>query len=411
MATAKLRLDKRIKANGQYNVKIAVYHKDRKKFYATKIDLSLSDFDQIQKVLKGESRLRKDSDKVRKKDLLEERLHEAQSICENLGNRFSYFKFNELYTDSKDKADSLEVLFDQYISDKKSKGKIGTAVSYNNAKQSILSYSPNASINDVTISFLEKYKSYMETSGKSRTTIGIYLRSLRAIYNEAVRHSLVNEVDYPFGKGKFTIPAPKGRKMALEAEELVKLWEYEPISEAEKRARDFFWISYYANGINFKDLILLRESNLLRGEIVFKREKIKDSDPKLIHVEVTEELEALINSNRVRRIGKDPLVFDIIDESDSLEDQNKKLRQFIKTTNKYLKRIGENLELSIPITTYTARHSYASVAQRQGISIGEISEALGHSSIKTTSTYLNGFAKEQRRRNARKTADFKSLAQ
>lgn len=408
MATAKLRLDTRPKSNGLHNVKITVYHKAEKKFFATKIDLSKADFHQISESLKGNVNLRRD-DKIRVKEILREKLDEAQKICENLGNRFSYFKFNELYTDSKGKSDSLEFLFDQFISGKKGKGKIGTAISYTNAQHSILSFSPKATITDITISFLERYKSFMESEGKSRTTVGIYMRSLRTIFNKAINSGLVDKSDYPFGKGKFEIPAPKGRNLALEAEELVKMWEYKPINEAEKRALDFFWISYYANGINFKDIIYLRKSNLSKDQIVFKREKVKEKDPTFIYVEITEELNKLIKRNRTHKIGKDPLLFDVISEDRSLEDQYKQLRQFIKTTNKYLKRVGEKLELSIPVSTYTARHSWATVAQRQGISVGEISEALGHASIKTTSAYLNGFAKEQRRRNAQKTADFKSL--
>ena len=364
MATAKLRLDTRPKSNGLHNVKITVYHKAEKKFFATKIDLSKADFHQISESLKGNVNLRRD-DKIRVKEILREKLDEAQKICENLGNRFSYFKFNELYTDSKGKSDSLEFLFDQFISGKKGKGKIGTAISYTNAQHSILSFSPKATITDITISFLERYKSFMESEGKSRTTVGIYMRSLRTIFNKAINSGLVDKSDYPFGKGKF--------------------------------------------GINFKDIIYLRKSNLSKDQIVFKREKVKEKDPTFIYVEITEELNKLIKRNRTHKIGKDPLLFDVISEDRSLEDQYKQLRQFIKTTNKYLKRVGEKLELSIPVSTYTARHSWATVAQRQGISVGEISEALGHASIKTTSAYLNGFAKEQRRRNAQKTADFKSL--
>lgn len=408
MATAKLRLDTRPKSSGLHNVKIAVYHKTEKKFFGTAIDISKGDFKQVSEAIKGNLNLRRD-DKIRVKEILQGRLNEAQNICEDLGNRFSYFRFNEIYSDTKTKSDSLEFLFDEFIKLKYEKGKIGTAKSYNNAKQSFLAFSPNASITDITVSFLERYQAYMTKKQRSRTSIGIYIRSLRTIYNRAINANLVNSSDYPFGKGKYDIPAPKGRKMALEAEELLKLFEYNPESEAEQKALDFFWISYYANGMNFKDLILLRKSNFYSDEIIFKREKTKDKDPKYIHVEITDSLERLIAKNRVLTIGKDPLIFDIISEHDNLEEQNNKLRQFIKTTNKYLKRIALKLNLSIPVTTYTARHSFASVAQRQGISVGEISEALGHSNIKTTANYLNGFAREQRRNNANKTADFKSL--
>lgn len=408
MATVKLRLDTRPKSNGLHNVKIAVYHKDEKKFFGTAIDISKEDFNQVSKAIKGGLNLRRD-DKIRIKDILQERLNEAQNICENLGNRFSYFRFTEIYTDTKTKSDSLEFLFEEFIQQKYKKGKIGTAKSYNNAKQSFLSFSPKATITDITVSFLENYQDYMTKKQRSRTSIGIYIRSLRTIYNRAIDANLVNSSDYPFGKGKFDIPAPNGRKMALETDELIKLLDYKAESEAEQRALDFFWISYYANGINFKDIILLRESNFVKNEIRLKREKTKHKDKRDIVISVTEPLKELIDRNRIFSLVKNPLIFDIISEQDSLEEQNKKLRQFIKTTNKYLKRIALKLNLSMDVTTYTARHSYATVALRQGITVSEISEALGHTNITTTENYLKSFPEEQRRVNAEKTANLRGM--
>lgn len=408
MATVKLRLDTRPKSNGLHNVKIAVYHKDQKKFFGTAIDISKADFNQINKAIKGCLNLKRD-DKIRVKDILQERLNEAQNICENLGNRFSFFRFTEMYTDTKTKSDSLEFLFEEFIQQKYKKGKIGTAKSYNNAKQSFLAFSPKATITDITVSFLENYQDYMTKKQRSRTSIGIYIRSLRTIYNRAIDANLVNSSDYPFGKGKFDIPAPNGRKMALETDELIKLLDYKAESEAEQRALDFFWISYYANGINFKDIILLRENNFVKNEIRLKREKTKHKDKRDIVISVTEPLKELIDRNRIFSLVKNPLIFDIISEQDSLEEQNKKLRQFIKTTNKYLKRIALKLNLSMDVTTYTARHSYATVALRQGITVSEISEALGHTNITTTENYLKSFPEEQRRVNAEKTANLRGM--
>ncbi len=407
MASVKLRLDKRAKANGLHNVKVAVYHKNEKKFFATKVDLSEKDFATISQAVYGSINLRR-SDKIRDKELLEKRYNEANYVIKDLGNRFSYYRFKELYSDSKDKRDSLEYLFDQDIKDKRERDKIGSAVSFNNSKQSLLTFAPNATIKDVTIEFLEKYQRWMNQKGKSRTTIGIYLRSLRVIYNKAIRTGLVNLADYPFKKGGYKIPKGHGRKIALEAKELVMLLDYKPSNEAEAKALDFFWISYHAAGLNFADIIQLRQSNFIDGEIVLIRKKTEDTDS-TIHIPVTGELDELIARRRVHKLGNNPLVFDIIDEEDNPETQNKKLRQFIKTTNKYLKRIAcEKLKLSKSITTYTARHSWATYALNRGLTNAEISKALGHQNINTTEAYLDGFAKEKRKESAEKVADIRS---
>lgn len=399
MATVKLRLDTRAKSNGLFNVKIAVYHKNEKKFFGTNEDLTKKDFEQIKGAISGEINLRK-SNKIIVKERLEKRLQEAQEICKELSNRFSYFQFKERYKDAKNKSDSLEELFDDHISMKKQDEKIGTAVSYNNAKQSFKAFAPGSSITDVTHEFLNKYVRYMQSKGSSKTTIGIYLRSLRTIFNNGIKKGLVNNLDYPFTD--FKIPSSESRKIALEAEHLVKLWKYIPATKQEEKARDFFFISLFANGMNFKDIIMLRQSSIDDDELIFERQKISDRSNKSIKVPITLELKELIVKNRIHRIGKNPLLFDVINDQDTPEIRDKKLRQFIKNTNKYLKRIASKIELPNGLSTVVARHSWATTAMREGINVAEISKALGHSSIRTTENYLGDIAKTKRLENASK---------
>lgn len=408
MATAKLRLDTRPKSNGLHNVKVAIYHKSDKKFFGTTVDISKADFNQVNEAIKGNINLRKD-DKIKVKDILQGRIKEAQAICEKLGNRFSFNSFTELYTDTKVKNDSIEYLFDQLIQSKYNTGNIGTAKSYNNAKQSLLKFSKKATIQDVTVSFLDKYETYMKANNRSRTTIGIYLRPLRAIYNQAIDSSLIDRSQNPFSRRRYQIPTGKGRKLALEPYELKKLEEFKPRNEAEQRALDFFFISYYANGINFKDIALMRKSQFHQNEITFQRSKTKNKDPRFIHVAITKPLKHLIDRNKIHKLEKDHYVFNILNENEDLRAQDAKIRQFIKTTNKYLKRISEVLELSTSVTTYTARHTFISIAVAVGHDSRVVQDLVGHSDLRSTEVYIADVAKEKREESTQKIANYRAL--
>ncbi|HTJ11437.1 MAG TPA: phage integrase SAM-like domain-containing protein [Dinghuibacter sp.] len=120
---------------------------------------------------------------------------------------------------------------------------------------------------DVTVDFLKDYERWMlagaddkgpEKRPRSKTTIGMYCRCAKAIFNQALVCGLIEKDVYPFGKGKYVIPTGKNVKKALSAEEIGKLATYSSEVEAVQRARDMFMLSFYCNGANFKDLCKLR---------------------------------------------------------------------------------------------------------------------------------------------------------
>jgi len=405
MAKAKLYLDRQ-KTNGLYPIKVRVSHQNDRKYYSTGRDLSKEDCSHVMEAIKGERNLRR-SDVIEIKNDLEGQLDKAKEAIRKLENRFSFSRYEEIVNSGKKDGD-IGSLFDEYIKQLKDEGRLGTAASFNNAKVSLLRFNSRLSIFDVTREFLKKYQRYMVADKKTETTVGIYLRSLRVIFNNAIDDGVTDRPSYPFGHGKkkYQIPEPKRRKLALEGEDLLKLWNYEPLNEAESQAKDFWFISYLGNGLNFKDIALLRQSNIKGNEIIFIREKTKGKKQTELSISITDRLTECISKRRIHKIGKDPFVFDIINENDSLENQFKKVKRFIKTTNIYLKRIGETLKLPIPLTSTVSRHSYATIAKRSGISIEAISEALGHGDSKTTKNYLDSFPTDQRRQMAEKTASF-----
>jgi integrase len=205
---------------------------------------------------------------------------------------------------------------------------------------------------------------------------------------------------YPFGKNRYSPPATKKTKKALSIEDIKKIYEYEPINDSEYWARDMWLFSYFGNGINVKDIALLKYKNIIDGEIHLVRAKTKNSimnEEKIIQIILTEDLKRIIKKWGSKTSSPNNYIFDITSTGSDAKQEYRDINQAIKTINKYMKRIADKLNLERVPTTNFARHSFSTVLKRAGVSVEMISEQLGHSNIKTTEIYLSSFEKEQRK--------------
>ena len=179
--------------------------------------------------------------------------------------------------------------------------------------------------------------------------------------------------------------------------------EYSPQHLEEQKALDFWIFSYLGNGINFNDIAKLKYSNIKGEKLSFIRSKTRNknrSHLKEISIFMLPKILEIINRWGNPKNTENEYIFPILNEAMTAMGQYNAIAQFIKNTNKYLKRVSVTLELDIPITTYFARHSFATRLKRAGASIEYISEGLGHSSIATTENYLSGFTDETIKKNA-----------
>jgi integrase/recombinase XerD len=239
----------------------------------------------------------------------------------------------------------------------------------------------------------------MRSKNLSSSTIGIYTRNIRTLFNKAIGEKLISKEVYPFGNNMFTPPASKKAKKALAVEDIGKIYSYTPESKTEEWAKDMWLFAYFGNGINVKDIGLLKYRDIKDGEIHFIRAKTKNhnQEDKVIRIVLIEELQSIIKKWGKKSSKPSMYIFDIIkDENADARQVFRNINQAIKTINKYMARIAENLKLERKPTTNFPRHSYATVLKRAGIPIEMISEQLGHTSVKTTEIYLGSFEKEQR---------------
>jgi integrase/recombinase XerD len=301
---------------------------------------------------------------------------------------------------------SFQAVFKEYIEDLRRAGRASTTSSYQCAFNSLTSFSKNLAWNDLTPEFLEEYEAYMREEGNSQNTIGIYLRSLRAVINYGIANGLFAKEYYPFGRkshGKYQIPAAQNKKRALSKTEVeaIKALEVKPGSRKEL-ARDFWLFSYYANGCNIKDIVHLRWKDIdwKEGVIQFVRKKTERANKSnqvqitaVIHPHITE----VIQRRGVDDSQPENYVFSIIDANQTAEEQHKHTQEFVRRINIGLKQIAKELNLTKNLTTYTARHSHAYALLMGGASLEVIMDQFKHSSMKTTMNYIDSIDNEKRK--------------
>lgn len=375
-----------------YPVAIQFYFDRKRVFASTGIVLTPEDFEIV---TKGNPRT---NELKGIRATLESRLFKANSIIDELKGKFSLTKAKKLFLDSsysKDK-NSVYSLFDTCIKELEANGQIKTSDSYKNAKNSLESFEPILGISQITPEFLERYEFWLTvTKQKSVTTLGIYLRNLRAILNRAISAELISSKSYPFGKGKFIIPTGRNVKKALTIENIRAIRDFFTVPKSPSdKAKDFFLFSYLSNGMNFKDVARLKNENLKGDQIHFVRAKTIRTRRDYTPIKTSLRPETLEIIEKWRNPDRSPqaYLFPILYKGMTPKQETRKIQDFVKKTNERLDVIGEELKLPLKLRSMVARHSYATIAMsKAGAPIEFISESLGHSSLNTTRNYIDSF--------------------
>lgn len=370
------------------NISVRVTFLRKKKYYPTDIRATPEAFSRV-----GSAKRRTDDDN-RLFRRLNAFLSKAIEAVEALPV-FTYDKFEEIYLNNRDAVDSVSHGFESYIEELKSEKRIGTAVCYQCAKASIEKFKPGLRYADITPALLRKYEGWMLESGNSTTTVGIYLRSLRAIFNRAD----IDKALYPFGErqGRYAIPASRNIKKALSLDEISKIFNYTPApGSMEEMARDYWIFLYLCNGMNVKDFCLLKRKNIGGDILTFNREKSKRNKKEQMQTVVSLKpvAKAIISKWGQLSLNPEAYIFPHLQKGMTAEQERQVVQNVTQTINKHLRNIALHLEINKPVTTYYARHSFATVLKNSGASIEFISEALAHSSQQTTKSYLSGFEQE-----------------
>ena len=381
------------KREGKYPVRIRVTYLRQRKYYPTGKDLTADQWDALPTTKNRElSAVRKD---------IENSYNIIRSAVEELASNGD-FSLDALNARLK-LAPSLSIntMFAARLDELKSRGRVGNMTVYYATLKGIERFAgTHVRLSSVTPNWLTRYADFLDNEGKKQTTIAIHLRTLRAIINEARHAGLIKESQYPFGRGRYEIQSGAGRKMALTVEQIGQIANYDDGSEAPARYRDYWLFLYLCNGINVADFVKLRYRDIVNGEICFVRQKTERT------TRVRKEIRAIITDRMQKIIDRwgtvprpDAFIFGILDGSEDPLRQMHKTQYLTRAINKRMTDVGERLGIG-HISTYTARHSFATVLKRSGVNIAYISESLGHSDLKTTENYLASFEREERQKNA-----------
>lgn len=316
----------------------------------------------------------------------------ADGIIEKM-RHFSFDDFKKKFNRSSSDTGLITTAFDDYKKSLSENDQVGTAISYGNAKKSIDNFKKGIVFDDVTPELLQQYERWMLKKGNSLTTIGMHLRCLRCLFNKAIVDGAFTQSAYPFGKRRYVIRKGAGRKIALQLSEIASIYNYKAAQGSiTEKAKDFFVFMYLGNGINIKDVCLLKYKNIEGDFIRYYRQKTvrTKSDQEEIRIHLKPKMKTIIKKWG-NKIEPENYIFPVLIPGLSAEQAHAKKRDFNCLLNRHLKIIATATGIEKNLTTYVARHSFATVMKRSGASMEMISETLGHSDLKTTQNYLSGF--------------------
>ena len=315
---------------------------------------------------------------------------------------FSFERFEEIMYETPRNKTNVFDAFEIAINDNKSHGHLGNADNYQNSLNSIKKFvltqkKKTADIllfTEITPDWLQRYEEFMKNNGKSTTTVSMYLRALRAIFNTAITNGDISNKIYPFGKEKTKYKIAKVRKVkkSLKQEELKKLFEATGSPE-QIRAKDFFFFSYNCSGMNFKDIANLTYSQIDGNRLKFFRKKTENttSEQTEISVYLTPFAHEVINKYGSQNKAASNFIFNIINKDMTAEQKQVAIKNFTRSVNQGLKKLAKYVAIDENISTYYARHSFSTNAIKSGASMELVSEQLGHADLKTTQNYFSGF--------------------
>jgi len=310
-------------------------------------------------------------------------------------------KFPILTKDPVPEIDTMAYAYLIYIKEKLRKGKIGTATNLHSGYNSFMKFGGNKRLLEITSDYLFDYEQWMRAKGKSRATVGIYTRTLRTIYLYAVKKKIIkrdNDI-YPFGKDGFVVPRIRKRNRALTLPQLTALYHYQHELVTAMRAKAYWFFLFDANGMNTKDMALLKYGNISGDYLTFERAKTEDTarhDIISIVAYITEDMKSTIERWGNKDRAPDNYIFPILEHEITPLREYELIQNFTGYINTWMIRIAKALGMEGSMgTTGKTRHSRATQMVANGASLFAVKDALGHHDITTTELYVNSLESDE----------------
>ena len=262
----------------------------------------------------------------------------------------------------------------------KQMGKQRTSETYQTTLKSFMRFRKDKDLllDEITSEMIQTYEAYLQNRGISRNSSSFYMRILRAVYNQAVDKDLTSQ-RFPFKHVYTGVDKTVKRAIPIKYIRQIKSLDLS-MKPTLDFARDMFLFSFYTRGMAFVDMAYLKKKDLTNGMLTYRRHKT--GQQMLIKWEKC--MQEILD--KYDTTGT-PYLLPIIKVMN--EDQRKQYGNALRLVNNKLKGIAKKICLPIPLSTYVARHSWASIAKSKNIPLSVISEGMGHDSETTTQIYLS----------------------
>nr|WP_297166113.1 site-specific integrase [uncultured Dysgonomonas sp.] len=302
-----------------------------------------------------------------------------------------------LETKVKVKIKSVIEFYSELIEELEKANKVGNSRVYKDSLRSLEMFANgklDIPFSHIDIDFLREYEKWLRGKEMKETSMNLYFRTLRSTYNKAIDAKHAKKNNYPFDDFKISKFSIKTEKRAISKDNIKLIMELDLSNETKyiQLARDLFIFSYLCSGINFADMANLKPSNIVEGRLLYTRQKTN----KKINIPLSNEADVLINKFKDNTISSGyifPILHQDIHKSE-IQKYNRRKKVLLKV-NRALKEIATIANIDANLSTYTSRHSYATVLKNSGVNIALIGETLGHSDLKTTQIYLDSFENSQ----------------
>ena len=386
-------------SNGQHPIMLRLTKNRKRKYISLHISLAPQYWD----AEKCKPR-RNCPDKERIETLIQQKTQELQSQVMDFKTSDKEYTLNTLIEKASRKVVRQTVgdYLNDYIIRLQAEKRVGNAKTFQELRTSLTKFCHSLDFYfiDIDTEWLKRYEQWLRVEKRySDNSIGIRFRSLRVLYNNAITDGLIKKTDYPFDTFKVSKFKEATAKRALTKEDIRRIMDCEVRTLTKypkpflQLAKDLFLFSYLSCGINLTDILHIRHADIVDGRLVINRQKTG----KLLSFQLQPAALGIIDKYSQSNAHPQDYIFPVLRRSVHVTAQQQygRVQRTNKRINRYLKLIGEHLHLPITLTTYVARHSFATVLKRSGVSTSIISESLGHSSEKITQIYLDSFENSQ----------------
>ncbi len=377
---------RRAKADGSYALLLRIIHNRQSSQISLGIAVHEKDWDDTQRKIK--SSYRGTESVTRLNNYLQKKKAEALDIITKLdeAKTLGTLSVTQLKDLIEQRTDGLSFFryAEKLIAEMELMHKVGNARIYSITLSVLKTFAKDKdlSFRDISYGFLMKFEASHLTKGNALNGLAVYTRTIRAIFNRAIKDGVINSELYPFKN--YQIKTTKTRKRAINIDAIKKIeaLELEP-KHSLFDTRNYFLISFYMRGLPFADLARLQPTTIIDGRVYYQRKKTD----KPYNIKITPEIQAILNIY-LRPGSKQPYIFPVINR-ETEKEQYKDIEWARKRYNKKLKKLATLCGIEENLTSYVSRHSFASRAKNLGIPIASISDMLGHGDSKTTEIYLD----------------------